>query len=40
MPSIDEMESLVNSLNTLVPRVSQHKQGFVDLGTQEHIRLH
>lgn len=36
--SIDEMQSLTNSLNTLVPRVTEHRRGFVEDGTQELIR--
>lgn len=38
-PSIDEMQSITNSLNTLVPRVTEHRYGFVNDGTQEKIRL-
>lgn len=38
-PSIDQMQSLTNSLNTLVTRVNEHKSGFVNNGTQEKIRL-
>lgn len=40
MPSIDEMEALTNSLNTLVPRVMGHSSGFKDLGTREFIINH
>lgn len=38
-PTIDQMESITNMLNTLIPRVSEHRSGFVDLGTKENIRL-
>ena len=38
-PTIDQMESLTNSLNTLITRVSEHRSGFVNNGTQEKIRL-
>lgn len=38
-PTIDQMESLTNSLNTLVTRVNEHRSGFVNNGTQEKIRL-
>lgn len=37
--SIDEMQSLTNSLNTLVQRVSEHKSGFINNGSQEKMRL-
>lgn len=39
-PSIDEMESISNMLNTLVPRVSEHKSGFVNNGTKERMISH
>lgn len=38
-PTIDQMESLTNSLNTLIPRVREHSHGFVNNGSQELIRL-
>lgn len=37
-PSIDEMEAITNSLNTLIPRVTEHNRGFVTLGQKEIIR--
>lgn len=37
--SIDEMQSLTNSLNTLVVRVNEHRRGFVNNGSMEKIRL-
>lgn len=36
--SIDEMQSLTNSLNTLVVRVNEHSRGFVNNGSMERIR--
>ncbi len=38
-PTIDQMQSLTNSLNTLVCKVSEHKTGFVNEGSMEKIRL-
>lgn len=38
-PSIDQMESITNMWNTLIPRVSGHRSGFVDSGTKERIRM-
>lgn len=38
-PTIDEMESLTNMLNTLIPRVSEHNSAFIDSGVKEKIRL-
>lgn len=38
-PSIDEMQAIVNSLNTLVPRATEHSRGFINNGSQEKIRL-
>lgn len=38
-PTIDQMQAITNSLNTLVPRMSEHRSGFVNLGTKENIRL-
>lgn len=39
-PSIDQMQAITNSLNTLVPRVNEHKRGFINEGSMEKIRLH
>lgn len=39
-PTIDQMESITNMLNTLIPRVSEHSNGFVNLGTRELIKNH
>lgn len=38
-PSIDQMQSLTNSLNTLVQRVTEHNSGFVNDGTMEKIKV-
>lgn len=38
-PSLDEMQAITNSWNTLVPRMTEHSRGFKDNGTQERIRL-
>lgn len=39
-PSIDEMESITNAWNNLIPRVNEHKTGFVTLGTKEQWKTH
>lgn len=38
-PTIDQMQAITNSLNTLVWRVSEHKSGFVNTGSAEKIKL-
>lgn len=38
-PTIDEMQSITNAFNTLLPRTTQHRTGFINDGTQEKIRL-
>lgn len=38
-PTIDQMQSITNSLNTLISRVSEHKYGFVNNGSAEMIKL-
>lgn len=38
-PSIDQMQSISNMWNTLIPR-DAHRHGFIYEGTQEHIRTH
>lgn len=38
-PTIDQMESITNMLNTLVWRVTEHKSGFVNSGSAEKIKL-
>lgn len=37
-PSVDEMESITNSLNTLIPRVTEHRRGFISLGRREILK--
>ena len=39
-PTIDQMESITNMLNTLITRVNEHKRGFKDLGSREYLKLH
>lgn len=39
-PTIDQMESITNSINTLVPRVTEHSKGFINNGVQEKLRNH
>ena len=38
-PSIDQMQAITNSLNTLIPRVTEHRSGFVNNGSAELIRI-
>lgn len=38
MPSIDEMQSITNSFNTLIPRTSEHSRGFINNGTKETLK--
>lgn len=33
-PSIDEMQSITNSLNTLIPKVNEHSNGFINNGSK------
>ena len=40
MPTIDQMQSITNLWNTLIPRHNEHRNGFLHLGTQEHLRNH
>lgn len=37
-PTIDQMESLSNMLNTLIPRVREHRYGFINTGSRELIK--
>lgn len=39
-PTIDQMESISNMWNTLVPRAQEHKKGFIHTGSKEHIIVH
>lgn len=38
-PSIDEMQSITNAFNTLIPRVNEHSKGFITDGSMERINL-
>lgn len=38
-PSIDQMQAITNSLNTLIPRATEHRSGFVNNGSAELIRI-
>ena len=38
MPTIDEMESITNSWNTLIPRVTEHRIGFINNGSKETLK--
>lgn len=38
-PTTDQMQSITNSLNTLIQRTNEHKSGFVNNGGKEFIRL-
>ena len=40
MPSIDEMQSLVNSITQMLPSKTQHAGRFQFLGAQEFIKVH
>ena len=39
-PSIDEMQSITNALNTLIPRTNEHSKGFITTGNMERIKVH
>ena len=39
-PTIDEMQSITNAFNTLLPRVNEHSKGFITDGSMEKIRRH
>lgn len=38
-PTIDQMQAITNSLNTLIPRMREHEYGFINNGSAEKIRL-
>lgn len=40
MPSVSEMETITNMLNTLIPRVSEFSKGFKTLGNKDYIKKH
>lgn len=39
-PTIDQMESLANSWNTLIPRTAEHSKGFSTNGSRQTIKIH
>lgn len=39
-PTIDQMESIANSWNTLIPRTSEHSRGFATNGSKQTIKIH
>ena len=39
-PTIDQIESISNMWNTLVPRAQEHRKGFIHEGSKEHIKIH
>lgn len=38
-PSIDQMQAITNSFNTLIPRVNEHSKGFVNEGSMEKLKV-
>lgn len=40
IPSVSEMESITNMLNQMIPRVTEFRRGFKNLGDKEYIRVH
>jgi hypothetical protein len=38
-PTVDQMESITNMWNTLIPRVREHSRGFVNNGSKEYIKV-
>lgn len=40
IPSVSEMEAITNSWNRLIPRISEFRYGFKNLGDKEYIRNH
>ena len=39
MTTIDEMESITNSWNTLIPRICEHSFGFINNGSKEELKF-
>ena len=39
IPSVNEMEAITNSLNQLIPRTNEFRNGFKNLGDKEYIRV-
>lgn len=40
IPSVSEMQSITNMINTLIPKVREFDRGFKHLGDREYIRRH
>jgi hypothetical protein len=40
MPTIDEMETFTHMWNTLIPHISEHRNGFATAHIREHLRRH
>lgn len=40
MPTLDEMEAITNSWNTLIWRTTEHRDGFINNGNKEYLRRH
>lgn len=40
IPSVSEMESITNMLNQMIPRVTEFRRGFKNLGDKEYLRVH
>ena len=40
IPSVNEMEAITNSLNQLIPRTNEFRNGFKNLGDKEYLRIH
>lgn len=39
-PSLDQMQTIANSLNALVLRMTEHSRGFINNGSMERIKVH
>lgn len=39
MPSMSELQSITNMWNTLIPRVTEFDEGFVELGNREYLKV-
>ena len=40
IPSVSEMEAITNMWNQLIPRVTEFRRGFKNLGDKEYLRVH
>lgn len=38
-PTIDQMQSFTGMINTLVPRTTEHRRGFINMGSTEKIKV-